>query len=304
MQNRWREDVPMNPSPWRFFLFASRPYVIPASIAIFLAAAGNVLSASVSYVFKLIADSAAALTHGGTYEPFLYACILYIGVLGFAKMCYRMGGFASASWAIGSRATARYALTSYVTLHSRSYFSDRFAGSIMTKIRHASQGMHDMVEALLWQFIELGVNVIASFVIAYMVSRLIALIFLVWVIVIVILNWVLVRKRVPLTAHAHDLETSINGATVDLLSNSSAMQEYARRDFELQRIQNAIEIRSAAGFKSWYFGEYIRLANSAVLVVFGGAMVFMTATLARSGIISIGDIILIVSVIFRIEGHL
>jgi ATP-binding cassette, subfamily B, bacterial len=304
MQTQWREDVPVSKSPARFFIFATKPYLLAAATATFFACTGNAFAASVSYVFKLIANAAAALTQGGAYEPFLAACMLYIGILAAAKICYRLGGLAAARWAIGAQSTARYALTSYVTLHSRSYFSDRFAGSIMNKIRHAASGMRDMVDVILWQFLELVINVVISFVIAYFVSPTIAGIFFVWVLVVIVLNAYLVGKRVPLAARAHDLETGLNGATVDLLTNVSAMQEYARREFEIERLKASIMERSVAALKSWNFGEYMRLANSVVLVIFGSAMVFFTAGLAQNGLITIGDIILVVAIIFRIEGQL
>ncbi len=174
----------------------------------------------------------------------------------------------------------------------------------MNKIRHATSGMREMVDVFLWEFIELGVNTIASFVIVFLISPLVAWIFLAWVIVIGGANTYLGFKRVPLAARAHDRETVLNGATVDLLANVSAMQEYARREFEIERLRGATEDRRRAHLKSWYFGEWTRVLSSVILVIFGGAMVYTTVQLAQSGILSLGDIILVITVIFRIEGLL
>ncbi|OGG53765.1 hypothetical protein A3H16_02285 [Candidatus Kaiserbacteria bacterium RIFCSPLOWO2_12_FULL_53_8] len=275
-----------------------------AVLAIFMAALGDVFGASVSYVFKLIANAAAALASGGSPDRLLWACALAIIILGFAKIFWRIGGFAGARWATGASATARYALTSYVTLHSRAYFSDRFAGSIMNKIRHAASGMREIVDVTLWEFLELAVNALTSFVIAWLTSPLVAWIFLAWIVVITIINIYLGYKRVPLAVRAHDLETQINGATVDLLTNVSAMQEYARREFEIERLKGATQDRRIAHLRSWYFGEWTRALNSALLVVFGGAMVLTTVSLARTGVLSVGDVVLIIMIIFRIEGLL
>ncbi|MBV9159469.1 MAG: ABC transporter ATP-binding protein [Candidatus Kaiserbacteria bacterium] len=300
----WRDDLPLSKSPLRFFLFSSRPHWKAAVLATALATAADVVSASVSYVFKLITNAAAAVTHGAPYTPLLLWCIVYIALLGGAKLFWRLGGFASARWATGAAATARYGLTSYVTLHSRAYFSDRFAGSIMNKIRHAATGMREIVDVFLWEFLELGVNALTSFVIAWIVSPLVAAIFLVWVIVIVSINAYLGYKRVPLAVRAHDIETKINGATVDLLTNVSAMQEYARREFEIERLKAATDDKRIAHLKSWYFGEWTRVVNSILLVVFGSAMVFTAVGLAKTGTLSVGDIVLVLTIIFRVEGLL
>jgi ATP-binding cassette subfamily B protein len=300
----WREDVPMGHNPLRFFLFASKPHWKVALAAIIFASAGNAFSVSVSYVFKLIANAAAALPAPAAYNDLLLSCAAYIALLGIAKICWRISGFAAAAWATGAQATGRYALTSYVTHHSHGYFSDRFAGSIMNKIRHASTGMRETVDIFLWEFLELAVNAIGTFIIAFFVSPKIAWIFFFWVFAIVLVNSYLVRKRIPLAMRAHDLETVINGATVDLLTNISAMQEYARRDFEIDRLKRATTDRRNAHLKSWFFGEWTRVISSVLLVIFGSAMVFTTVSLARSSAISIGDVILVVTLIFRIEGLL
>src|SRR3989338_1989582 len=304
MKSMWRDDLPMTKNPLRFFLFASKPHWRAAIAAILLATAGNAFSASVSYVFKLIGDAAASLASGGSYDALFWATGATIFVLACAKFFWRVAGFAGARWATGTSATARYALTSYVTLHSRTYFSDRFAGSLMNKIRHAATGMREVVDVFLWEFLELGVNAIGSFIVVVLVSPLVAWIFFAWVVIILAVNVYLGFRRVPLAARAHDLETVLNGATVDLLTNVSAMQEYARREFEIERLKGATDDRRRAHLKSWYFGERTRILNSVLLVIFGGAMVFTTVELARTGSLSFGDIILVITVIFRVEGLL
>src|SRR6185436_18981049 len=134
----WRSDFPENTDPLRFFLFASRPHWKPAALATCAVIAGAGLFTGVSYVFKLIANSVAALPQGGSYSDVFFACGAYVVVLFVAQTLVRVSGFSGAIWATGARATARYSLTAYVTLHSRAYFSNRFAGSISNKISHAA----------------------------------------------------------------------------------------------------------------------------------------------------------------------
>ena len=300
----WRSDVPQSKNPLRFFLYVSRPHWRAASIAIFISMLGAALASSVSYLFKLITNAAAAVATGGSYDAIILWSVTYIAVLGVGKLMWRIAGFSAARWATGAAATARFALTSYVTLHSRSYFSDRFSGSIMNKIRHATAGVREIIDMILWEFLEVGVSVFVSFVLAWFVSPLIALVFIAWVALMFLINMYLGVQRVPLATYAHTLETQINGATVDLLSNVSAMQEYARREFEVERLKSMSELRRRAHLRSWYFGEWTRALNSILLVVFGGVLVYMAVTFAKMGVLSVGDIVLVIAIIFRIEGQL
>lgn len=275
-----------------------------AVVSMLAVIAAGLCAAYTAYTFKLIANAALALPQESAYQNLLWGSGLYLASLLAAKAFWRLSGFVGAEWATGSRASARHALTAYVTLHSRTYFSNRFAGSIANKIGHASSGMVDMVELLLWEFMELFVAVITSFFIAFFASPSIALIFLVWVIVVAVLNSYFAYKRTPLSAKAQQLETSLTGKTVDLLSNITAMQEYARRPFEIVRLKDAIDERRLAGLRNWWYGERVLVINNVLQTFFGAAMLYTAIKLAMLGSISPGDVVLIITIIFRIEGLL
>ena len=301
MSSLWREDFLLTTNPLRFFIFASRPHwrwALPAIVAVVLA---GVLYASIPYIFKLITNAAFELPQEGAYEALAWACGSYILVLLGAKVIWRVSGFTGAQWATRARATARHALTAYVTLHSRSYFSDRFAGSIANKVSRGANGMVDMVDQLLWRFSELVVFSIVSFFIAFTTNALLAWIFLAWLVSVVAFNIYIVRKRIPLAAHAQKLETGLTGTTVDLLTNISTMQEYARRVFEIDRLRTLISERRIAGVRNWYFGERILISNNILQTIFGGVMVYVALRFTLQGTISPGDIVLVVAIIFNIE---
>lgn len=300
----WRSDFPESRNPLRFFLFVSRPHWRPAVVAILAVVVASVLYTGIAYVFKWIANSVAALSSGGAYGDLFLAVAAYVAVLFFGHVAFRVSGFAGAKWATGARATARFSLTAYVTLHSRAYFSNRFAGSLANKISHAGSGMRAMVEQTLWQFLELFVSVVASFVIAYIAHPMLAWLFLMWVVVAFAVNAYFAKRRVPLSTRAQRLETQLGGATVDLLSNITTMQEYARRLFEIDRLRSMTENRRLAGLRNWYYGDKVLLLNGVLQAVFGGAMAFASVYYAMTGFIDPTDIILVLTLIFRVEGLL
>ena len=297
----WRSDFPRSTSPLRFFLYASRPHWRAAAVGITAVVIAASMYSSIPYAFKLIANAAARLPQPGAYHDLLAASILYLALLTSAQLIWRISGFAGSYWATGARATAGHSLTAYVTLHSRAYFSDRFAGSLASKIRHAGHGMRDLVELTLWQFLEFAVSVVASFVIAFLTNAIFGWIFLGWVISVGLFNFYFARKRIPLSTAAQTYETALNGSTVDLLSNISAMQEYARRAYEVERLKGAMNRRRIAGLVNWHYGEWIFVANTFMQIIFGALMIYVALHLAQVGKISAGDIVLILAVIFGIE---
>lgn len=300
----WRSDFPESRNPLRFFLFVSRPHWKSAAVAMLAVVVASSLITSVAYIFKAIANAVAELPQTGDYTKILLACAVYVLVLFIGHGAFRVSGWAGSYWATGARATARYSLTAYITLHSRSYFSNKFAGSLSNKISHAASGVRTLVEQVLWQFLELTVAVAASFAFAYFAYPMLAWIFLLWVTVVLGVNVFFARRRVPLSAQTQKMESKLTGSTVDLLSNISAMQEYARRIFEVERLQSLTEERRASGLRNWHYGERVLLLNGVLQAVFGGGMAVAAVYYASIGLIIPADIVLVLTIIFRIEGLL
>ena len=216
-------------------------------------------------------DSAHALASGGGMFALWYATFAYVVVSLLGILFWRGSGFVGMYWSVGVRATTRYILSSYVIRHSHAYFTDRFAGSISSKITQASNSMKDIVEGIMWNFVPFFVSIIGSFALAFYTHPLIAFIFLAWVCVITPLNVYLVRKGVPLSVATQRTETALGGATIDMLTNMNAVHEYARRPFELTRLKKFILDRRSSGLVNWKFRESVRLANGIFQIFLLGA---------------------------------
>lgn len=303
-QSIWRDDIPQSTNPLRFLLAMSRPHKLWAVLAIgtvLLAASGT---AFIPYMLKQIVDAATALATGGTARELIIAASIYVGISLGLNLLWRVSGFFGARWALGVRATGRFALSSYATLHSHQYFSDRFAGSLSSKIGHAANGVRSLVANILWGFLDSLVSVVAGFAIVFITSPAIGFVFLAWVLLLVPLNVWLVRKRVPLSEDTQRTETALNGVTVDMLTNISAVHEYARRSFELERLKGFITRRRLSGLRNWTFGEIILTLNNILQALFVGGMIVGAVVFLTKGIITVGDVVLVITVIILMEHRL
>ena len=300
----WRNDVPRGAGPWKLLLFVTQPYRAVALCACVLVVLGAITSVATAYVLKLITDAAHALLIGGETSALWKGTFMYVLISLLSILSWRGSGFVGMYWSVGVRATTRYTLSSYVVRHSHAYFTDRFAGSISSKITQAANSMKNIVEAIMWDFTPFFVSIIGSFILAFYTHPFIAFIFLAWVFVITPLNIYLVRKGIPLSVATQKTETALGGATVDMLTNINAVHEYARRPFELTRLKKFILDRRMSGLKNWKFREWVRLANGVVQIFFIGGMVTLATYLTGQGILSAGDIILILAIVLMIEDRL
>lgn len=274
------------------------------SIAIAMVTIAASLGTLFPYTFKMMVDAAAGLLRGESYEALIWAALAYITISTVRELVWRISGYSGAYWATGARATAREVLTAYLTLHSRDYFSNRFAGSLASKISNSASGVRDFVQMFLWQFLSMGVTFVVSVVIMFFVHPLLGALFVGWTLAVAPFNIYRARKRVPLTKLTQENETRLAGMTVDLLSNVGAMHEFTRRSFELERMHEAIEKRRISGIRNWHFGELTLTLNGLIQAVFAAGMVFLAVKLCVDGVLSAGDIVLVIALVYRFEDDL
>lgn len=300
MRSHWREDFPKSTNPLTFLIFASKPHMIWVVLSTIFMVSASGLNAFVPFVLKQIVDASQQLIVSGSTDALYWSAIAYIGVSLAVILLGRASAMAIMYWATGARATARQVLSAYATLHSHSYFSDRFAGSLSSKIGHAASGLRAMTGLIMWQFVGFIVTIVTSFTLAFYTSPFLALILLCWACVVTPINIYFSNKRIPISSAAQQAETILNGSTVDMLSNISAVHEYARRNFELTRLKGLIENRRIKGLRNWKYGERVLLLNGITQTIFTGSIVLGAVYLAGEELLTVGDIVLLLTVVIMI----
>ena len=262
------------------------------------------IASLVPLAFKHIVNAATQVANGAPSNIFLYPVLLYIAIVLTANLFERVAAYSESFWSMGTRQHAVNTIMQYITHHSRAYYADRFAGSITTKGTHAANGTREMTKYILWDFGELSVSALMSIVLAFTVHPLIGALFSVWLFVTFIINLYFSRKRVPYARAVQALGTKLTGAIADLVGNISLMQEFTRRAYELGRIAEINSARSAAGLRSWHFGQHLMLFNVAFQTSISIVMVLIAASLTSQHQITAGDIVLVLTMIFRLQDRL
>jgi ABC-type multidrug transport system fused ATPase/permease subunit len=125
-----------------------------------------------------------------------------------------------------------------------------------------------------------------------------------WLIFITPINTFLFRKKVRLGVINQETDTKLTAQTVDALTNVNAMHDYARRNYEMKRMKESIELRRTAGLANWGYSEKVLTLNSVLESLFVGGMIFSAIYLWSMGNLTAGDIILVVTLVISIRGNL
>ncbi|MBC7836961.1 ABC transporter ATP-binding protein [Acetobacteraceae bacterium] len=293
----WVSDIQRAKTPMRFLLATSRPYLMFAVWATFASATASFIETFSSYIFKKIVDSIALGPEAGISHAWWWVSIYLIFFLLLPLFLWRFSGFMGMRWAVGIRASATYALTAYVTKHSSDYFQKRFAGAIGGKVGNTAAALKTLIEKYLWSYLIVFVTLITTVLLAFNANTLIGWLFLSWLAIGGPLNFFMARKRVPMSATAQREDTRVRAQVIDLLTNVSAMHDFARRAFELKGMKETIFTRYQAGIRNWTWGELARVASNVLQVIFVGGIVLTAVHAWSIGSITPGDIVLILTLV-------
>ena len=285
-------------TPMGFLWYVSKPYRLIMWLGLLVVTLASLLSNSYPYIFKQIVDVATAVNDGAreASDLWFWGIVLIISAA-FALACWRLSGFLGMRWATGVNATGNDVLFNYISRHSHSYFSNRFAGSLSSKIYHAVDGSDRFVEIILWGSYTTALSLIITTVLMFMTNIWIGFLFLGLEIVLIPLNYYLSKMRRPMVVDNAEASTKLRGQTVDALTNMVAVRHFARRGFETESKIDYIYARRMTSIRQWQFSEWILVANNVIIVGAVAAIILLMVELFGRGVVTLGDFVMVVTLL-------
>lgn len=293
------KSIPQIPhTPLRFAWYVSRPYRLWFFLIIIVAVSAMVANAGTNYVLKLIVDSATAFEKDGTgtLAHILFIMLLYPAIILFEVMCYRVSGMGLHQLTVRMRTRAYRILFEHLSLHSSSYFNDRFAGSLSSKVQTVGGNMSRLANDLVWMYMGLVVTLITSIIFIGTANISLALAFVGAILVMIPFNYFLTKPQLKYSAERSRTYNKLRGQVVDTITNILAVRHNAQRHRELTRLDDTIREHQVADIRGDIFGEKVLLVNNLVIMLIITGMVFGAFTLWSQGAITLGDFIMIASI--------
>lgn len=292
-------------SPMRFLWYVSKPhmrFLFPSLIAVTCA---EIFSTSIPYIFKSVIDTAQSIMVGTAVvsDMWLWA-LAYPCVITLMFLSWRIGGFVGMEWVTRANATAYEALFSYLSSHSHGYFSNRFAGSLSSKVSHASEGTQSLAEAFVWNYYPTLLALFITLLYIGSTSTMAALLFLTLIVILVPVNLYLVKYRRPHVVEFSAQATRARGFAVDAITNMSAVRQFARKESELERFHGQITLMRMLNLKQWRISEWGLSLNNVLIVIFEALILLTAVQLWIAKTISVGDLVMITALMMSIQGSL
>jgi len=214
-----------------------------------------------------------------------------------AENIWRVSGFTGMRWIMGLRYSIYQTLYEYLSLHSKDYFDDRFAGALTNKISNAVDGLDYLSGQILWQFSSLVLGLFVYVIFAWIDNPLLGIILFSWSLIFILINIWFAKKLQPKALVSANSLSTLKGRIVDSLGNISLVHEYANIAGERKYIQNFIRRSYNAGLSQWQLSEWMLLSNGVMLFIFMCFMVGTSLYLFQKNSISVGVVIMVITIV-------
>lgn len=287
-------------TPLAFFLYAIKPHKKWAIFAVLVMIIASGVSAGSSYLFKLIIEAVEA----GDLQSALFWGLMFPVVLFFIQAMYRLSGYATANLATRINRTTADNLHIYLLSHSHSYFINRFAGSVVNKIRNVIGALEEIIPDIIFGHLNVFIGFLVTFSLIFSVDLYSALLFLGLIVALFYINKYLAPEKQRLAKINAEVGTALQGRAVDLLSNISVVRQYVRRDYELVELRKITTKRYFASLENWIYTEKLLFINTLVLFLFSFGMFWSLVSKWGDGAISTGDFVMVIALVSGISSSL
>lgn len=293
-------SIPRNPLRFAFFVSSQNPFfAISAIVCVTIAQLCGVF---LPFILRQIIDVS---TKHGVADPHI---VFWLALFPIMTLCsfvfWRASGFLGLEWLTKTEAFAYRQLFEYLSLHSHDYFINRFAGSITNKLSHASEGTYRLLEGVLWTHYGAVLGLIASGVLIYITSPVIALIYVLLVSILIPVNYYLAKYRQPFVVEYAKQKTAFRGRAVDVVTNIATVRQFARRTFEFGTINQSVESVRKADVAQYRLSEAILALNNGIILISLTLMLIIMYTLWLKGAVTVGDFVMVLTIIMSLQNTL
>ena len=289
--------------PLRFVYLVSKPFSLWVFLSFFFVLIAAGLEISTYYVFKQIIDTAEQVTTGSVLVSAMIVWVIAYPVAAAGhSLMYRASGLTAMKWMTGAGARGREILFEHMSQHSHKYFTDRFSGSLGSKIWNATDGVGDLSQTILWEYFSASVSLVSATFLVYLASPILAAIFIAWVVVLIFVSYFFAKRNKDFSLARSEKVTKLSGLFVDIFSNVTAMRQFAQRSHEVERVKGGIDELKEAHQKAWLGNETLLVVANVLMALFIISMLTGSFLLWRDNTITTGTFVLVLTLMRSFAG--
>ena len=228
-------------------------------------------------------------------EQVFYLVFIIIGLHLLVVATARTRGFLYIDFLVKVTKDLRNFTFQQIEKNSYTFFSNTFAGSLVTKSRRFVNAFENMFDVFIFNFVQVAVILVGVFIVLINESLLISGILFNLVFIYVVTVAFLVRKKFKYDLLEAEQDSRISGRLADVFSNISAVKFFSARNNEIKSFGAYTEEGALRSRRAANWGNIIDVTQSAFSFIIGSVLLYVLAKLWLANQISTGTIVLVES---------
>ncbi|MDP2789185.1 MAG: ABC transporter ATP-binding protein [bacterium] len=247
------------------------------------------------YFFKKIIDilTRSGNNHVAMSQDLWPVVFIVIGLNFLVIVIARSGRFVYADFKINIIRELRNFTFQKIEQNSPTFFTNIFAGSLVTKSRRFVGSFDSMFDIFIYNFLMFAVILIGVFIVLTKESPTISLIFLVWVILHVSVVSFFVIRGVKYNLREAEQDSKISGRLADVFSNISAVKFFSARKSEINSFSKYTDEGALRSRRAWFFNAKLDLMQGIFIFFVQSILLYVMISLWLKNEISTGTVVLI-----------
>jgi ABC-type multidrug transport system fused ATPase/permease subunit len=291
-------DIPN--TPIRFLIHVTKPFKKWAISAILVVIVAAALSQSTALFFKWIVEA----VESGDKEKALFYGLLYPLAILVVQLLYRFSGWLGMHWTVKVKKRSTDLLFSYAIKHSHTYFSNRFAGSLLNKVANVVGSTDSLIHDFLWSYLATFVSLATTLYFIFTVDKFSGLAFISLVLTTLLVNRLRMKKKQHYSHLGAAANTKLRGSIVDVFTNIGAVRQFGSRQYEEEHSRALSRKWHDIGIKSWSYSEFTNVLNSIILFVFTTIILYLMVERWRLNEISTSEFVFVLALLSQLTGTL
>ncbi|MFN7095960.1 MAG: ABC transporter ATP-binding protein [Gammaproteobacteria bacterium] len=266
-------------------------FILMACVAVIWAINETIYPFFIKLIVDRMSEFKPPIPH--LWQTFALPLSLWLGCWIVTALALRFQGVLAGKGFAKLRANIRETVFYYLGHHSHEFFSDRFAGSLASKVADLASGAQTIWEMIIYNFISTVVFLISVFILLTLTRPIFSLILAAWVIIHFVIT-VLCLKKVNNFAEKHAESTSrLSGKITDAINNILTIRIFSSMNYELKYLNKYQFIEQKRAWDAAVSLEKMRLIQDGSTVIALVAMFGMLILSWQHNQITLGDVTLV-----------
>ncbi len=188
-----------------------------------------------------------------------------------------------------------------VLQHSRKFFADNFAGSLVAKHYRFINELTIITENVVFSFWFTLVVLVGIMTVLFQENSVLATIFLVWTFVYIILSIIFARRQIPYDERRASVGSKVTGILSDIITNVFSVKTFAFLRGELANFSKATSEEEELRRRSGYVYNTHKAIQSVMLLALEIVAMYVVISLWLRGVVEVGIVVLVQAYIMQVD---